>query len=134
MSNDPISNPMSKIYEIVQTAYTATAGEDAVPTAVHMLVHDFKYRIYVSRTALSTLSTIAACIVLCCALLPAETWVRAKLLEEREDHQTRESTWNLFQPVDLMHYPALAADSLKSHFWTSESGSHGVVELDSIRL
>lgn len=46
----------SQLYEIVQTAYKATAGEDAVPTAVHVLTHDYKYRIYVSWTALSILA------------------------------------------------------------------------------
>jgi hypothetical protein len=61
------------------------------------------------------------------------TWVRAKLLEEKED-QTRKSAWNLLQPVDLMHYSALAADDLKPHFRTSESGSHEVVRPDSIKL
>jgi hypothetical protein len=76
----------------------------------------------------------AACIVLCCTLLQTVTWVRAKLLEENEDHQTRKPAWNLLQAVDLMHYSALAADDLKSHFQTSESGSHEVVGPDSIRL
>jgi len=34
---------LSQLYEIVQTAYTATAGEDAVPSAAHVLAHDYKY-------------------------------------------------------------------------------------------
>jgi hypothetical protein len=124
---------LSQLYEIVQTAYTATAGEDAVPTAVHVLAHDYKYQIYVSWTALSILAMTAACIVLCRTLLQTVAWAGAKLLEEK-DHQTHNLAWNLLQPVDLMHYSALASDDLKSHFLTSESGSLEIVEPDSIRL
>lgn len=72
--------------------------------------------------------------MLCCTLLQTVTWVRAKLLEEKEDHQARKPAWNLLQPVDPMHYSAPASDDSKSHFRTSESGSHEIVGLDSIRL